>query len=242
MNWIWSNADYIWDKTLVHLALSVPPVVLAFVISLPIGWLANRYRVSRGILTVAGLFYAIPSLPLFVALPALVGTSLRSPVNIVIGLTLYGVALMVRSVADALGAVEVDVRQSATAVGYSSWQRFWRVEFPLAGPVMLAGLRVVVVSTVSLATVGGVLGVNGLGLLFIDGFQRDIPEEILAGIVITIVMALVLDGLLVLLGRALMPWSRPGRPRRASSRRSSTRSSETDASSPRSPRREAVRS
>jgi osmoprotectant transport system permease protein len=225
VNWIWSNADYIWDKTLVHLALSVPPVVLAFVISLPIGWLANRWRASRGILTVAGLFYAIPSLPLFVALPALVGTSLRSPVNIVIGLTLYGVALMVRSVADALGAVEADVRQSATAIGYSSWQRFWRVEFPLAGPVMLAGLRVVVVSTVSLATVGGVLGVNGLGLLFIDGFQRDIPEEILAGIVLTIVMALVLDALLVLLGHALMPWSRPGRPSRASSTRTTLASS-----------------
>jgi osmoprotectant transport system permease protein len=225
VNWIWSNADYIWDKTLVHLALSVPPVFLAFVISLPIGWLANRWRVSRGILTVAGLFYAIPSLPLFVALPALVGTSLRSPVNIVIGLTLYGIALMVRSVADALGAVEADVRQSATAIGYSSWQRFWRVEFPLAGPVMLAGLRVVVVSTVSLATVGGVLGVNGLGLLFIDGFQRDIPEEILAGIVLTIVMALVLDALLVLLGRALMPWSRPGRPGRASSTRTTRASS-----------------
>jgi osmoprotectant transport system permease protein len=227
VNWIWSNADYIWDKTLVHLALSVPPVLLAFVISLPIGWLANRYRVSRGILTVAGLFYAIPSLPLFVVLPAIVGTSLRSPVNIVIGLTLYGVALMVRSVADALGSVEVDVRQSATAVGYSSWQRFWRV---------------VVVSTVSLATVGGVLGVNGLGLLFIDGFQRDIPEEILTGIVLTIVMALALDGLLVLLGRALMPWSRPGRPTRASSRRSSGRLAATDASSARSPRQEAVRS
>lgn len=208
MNWIWSNSDYILDKTIVHLGLSVPPVILAFVISLPIGWFANRYRVSRGILTVAGLFYAIPSLPLLIALPVVFGTSLRSPVNIVIGLTLYGIALMVRSVADALAAVEADVTQSATAVGYSSWQRFWRVEFPLAGPVMLAGLRVVVVSTVSLATVGGVLGVNGLGLLFIDGFQRDITAEIVAGIVLTIVMALVLDLLLVLLGRVLMPWSR----------------------------------
>jgi osmoprotectant transport system permease protein len=73
---------------------------------------------------------------------------------------------------------------------------------------MLAGLRVVVVSTVSLATVGGVLGVNGLGLLFIDGFQRDITAEIVTGIVLTIVMALVLDFVLVLIGRVLMPWSR----------------------------------
>jgi len=122
---------------------------------------------------------------------------------------------MVRSVADGLQSVEADVRQSATAIGYSGWQRFWRVEIPLAGPVLLAGLRVVLVSTISLATVGGILGINGLGLLFNDGLQRDIMAEIVAGIVLTIVMALVLDGLLVLLGRALMPWTRGQAPTRA---------------------------
>lgn len=209
MNWIWSNTDYILDKTIVHLGLSVPPVILAFVISLPIGWAANRYTRLRGIvLAVAGLFYAVPSFALLVVLPGLIGYSIRSNTNLIIGLTLYGIALMVRSVADGLQSVEADVRQSATAVGYSGWQRFWRVEIPLAGPVLLAGLRVVLVSTISLATVGGILGINGLGLLFNDGLQRDIMAEIVAGIVLTIVMALVLDGLLVLLGRALMPWTR----------------------------------
>ena len=209
MNWIWSNSDYILDKTIVHLGLSVPPVVLAFVISLPIGWAANRFTRLRGVvLAVAGLFYAVPSFALLVVLPGLIGYSIRSNTNLIIGLTLYGIALMVRSVADGLQSVEADVRQSATAVGYSGWQRFWRVEIPLAGPVLLAGLRVVLVSTISLATVGGILGINGLGLLFNDGLQRDIMAEIVAGIVLTIVMALVLDGLLVLLGRALMPWTR----------------------------------
>ncbi|ROS62118.1 osmoprotectant transport system permease protein [Frigoribacterium sp. PhB160] len=216
MNWVWSNADYIWDKTLVHLGLSVPPIVLAFVISLPIGWLAYRYAPIRGVvLTVAGLFYAVPSFALLVILPGIIGYPIRSDTNIIVGLTLYGVALMVRSVADGLQSVEADVRQSATAIGYSPWQRFWRVEIPLAGPVLLAGLRVVVVSTVSLVTVGGILGINGLGLLFNDGFQRDILAEIVAGIVITIAMALVLDGLLVLLGRALMPWTTTRSGRRA---------------------------
>lgn len=217
MNWIVSNGDYILDKTIVHLGLSVPPVILAFVISLPIGWAANRYARLRGIvLAVAGLFYAVPSFALLVVLPGLIGYSIRSNTNLIIGLTLYGVALMVRSVADGLQSVEADVRQSATAVGHSGWQRFWRVEIPLAGPVLLAGLRVVLVSTISLATVGGILGINGLGLLFNDGLQRDIMAEIVAGIVLTIVMALVLDGLLVLLGRAVMPWTRGRAPTRAS--------------------------
>ncbi|WP_423917520.1 ABC transporter permease [Frigoribacterium sp. 2-23] len=224
MNWIWSNADLIWDKTLIHLGLSVPPILLSFVLSVPIGWLANRHRRLRGVVvTATGLFYAIPSFALLVVLPLFLGVSIRSSTNIIVALTLYGMALMIRSVADALESVEPDIRQSATAIGYSGWQRFWRVEFPLAGPVMLAGLRVVTVSTVSLATVGGILGINGLGLLFNDGFQRDILAEIVAGIVITIVMALVLDGLLQLLGLVLMPWSRATRrPRRRQARKAVT--------------------
>ncbi|RKR73872.1 ABC transporter permease [Frondihabitans australicus] len=212
MNWILENSGTLLDETLVHLELSIPPVILSFILSVPIGWVANRFRWSRAVLlTVAGLFYAIPSLPLLLVLPTLIGTSLASPVNLVIALTLYGMALMVRSTADALAEVDADVRQSATAVGFSAWQRFWQVEFPLAGPVLLAGLRVVVVSTVSLVTIGGVLGINGLGLAFTDGLQRSIIAEIVAGIVLVVVIALVLDGLLVLLGRALMPWQRSTR-------------------------------
>jgi osmoprotectant transport system permease protein len=115
---------------------------------------------------------------------------------------------MARSTADGLAAVDADVDQSATALGFSPWSRFWRVELPLAGPVLLAGIRVVSVSTISLTTVGAVLGIGSLGLLFTDGFQRNIPEEILTGIVLTIAIALVVDFLLVQLGRLLMPWTR----------------------------------
>ncbi|BDZ50952.1 ABC transporter permease [Frondihabitans sucicola] len=208
MNWILQNLPYLGQSTLAHLQLSIPPIVLSFVLSVPLGWLANRFRPVRGpLLTIAGLLYAIPSLPLLLVLGTFLG-SLRSDANIIITLTLYGMALMVRSTADALAAVEPDVRQSATAIGYGPWGRFFAVDFPLAGPVLLAGMRVVVVSTVSLVTVGGVLGINGLGLLFTDGLQRAIIAEIVAGIVLTVVLALVLDALLVLLGRALMPWSR----------------------------------
>ena len=134
--------------------------------------------------------------------------------NLVIALTLYGIAVIVRTAADAFDSVDRDVRQSATAVGYSAVGRFWGVELPLAGPVLLSGLRVVIVSTVSLATVGAVIGVQSLGSLFTDGFQRGIQAEIVTGIVATIVLALALDWAGVLIGRLLMPWSRPtSRPR-----------------------------
>lgn len=210
MNWLWSNLDRVGELMLVHLALSVPAIILSFVVSVPVGWLAHRYRWSRGVLlSLCALLYAIPSLALFIALPAVTGLSLRSPLNLVIALTLYGVAVIVRTAADAFDAVEREVLQSATAMGYSSAGRFWAVQLPLAGPVLLSGLRVVIVSTVSLATVGAVIGVQSLGSLFTDGFQRGIEVEIITGIVATIVLALVLDWLSVALGRVLMPWSRP---------------------------------
>jgi osmoprotectant transport system permease protein len=209
MTWVLANLGLIWGRTLDHVVLSLPPIVLCFVIAVPLGWLARRYRISRGIiLTGAGLLYAIPSLPLFFVLPAVIGTGLRSPLNVIIALTLYGVALMVRVVSDGLDSVDADVRQSASAVGYSAWSRFWQVELPLAGPVLLAGMRVVAVSTVSLVTVGAVIGVQSLGSLFTDGFQRGIQAEIIAGLTATVLLALLFDGALVLLGRALMPWTR----------------------------------
>jgi len=212
VTWIWSNLDLIWNRTLDHVLLSVPPIILSFVIALPLGWLAHRYRATRAvILTSVGLLYAVPSLPLFIVLPFIVGTTVRSPLNLIIALTLYGVALMVRVVADGLASVDRDVRQSATAMGFSGRNEFWQVEFPLAGPVLLAGLRVVAVSTVSLATVGAVIGAQSLGSLFTDGFQRGIEAEIIAGIVATVGLALILDGTLVVLGRVLMPWNRRSR-------------------------------
>lgn len=209
MTWVWSNLDLIWDRTIDQLVLSVPAIVLSFVIAVPVGWLANRYRVSRGILlTFCGLLYAIPSFPLLIALPLVIGVELRSPLNLIVALTLYGVALMVRVVADGLAAVDIDVKQSATAVGFSALSQFWSVEFPLSGPVLLAGMRVVTVSTVSLATIGAVIGVQSLGSLFTDGFQRGIQAEVIAGLVATVVVALLLDAALVILGRVLMPWTR----------------------------------
>jgi osmoprotectant transport system permease protein len=216
VNWIWSNLDRIGELILVHLALSVPAIILSFVISIPIGWLAWRFRWSRGLLlSVCGILYAIPSLPLLIALPGVIGVPLRSPVNLVVALTLYGIALMVRTAADAFGDVDGDVRLSATALGYSPWRRFAGVELPLAGPGLLAGLRVVIVSTVSLATISAVIGVQSLGSLFTDGFQRNIPGEIWAGVIAAMLLAVALDGLAVFVGHRLMPWAKPVRARRA---------------------------
>lgn len=213
MTWVLDNLGLIGGLALEHLRQSALPIVLGFAIAIPLGWLAFRFALTRGlVLTIAGLLYTIPSLALFAILPTVLGISFLSEANLVIALTIYAVAIMVRSVADALGSVDPAVRESATAVGYGAWRRFWTVEFPLAGPVILAGLRVAAVSTIALATVGILIGVDNLGYLFTNGFQRRIVPEILAGVVTVVVIALLIDGLLVLLGRVLMPWA-PRRPR-----------------------------
>jgi len=212
VSFLWSNFGQVWNLTVAHVWLSALPIVIGFLVSLPIGWVANRYRLSRGVLlTVGGILYAIPSLPFFFAMPALIGTQILSPVNVVVALSVYALALMVRTTADALGSVPGDVLQSATAVGFSAWRRFWSVELPLAGPVLLAGLRVVSVSTVSLVSVGALLGVPNLGFLFTDSLNRYYPEEAVVGIVAIMILALVFDLILVGIGRLLLPWSRANR-------------------------------
>lgn len=209
VTWILNNLELIAGLTLQHLRLAIVPIVVGFVIALPLGWLAWRLKITGGLLlTLVGVLYTIPSLALFVVLPSVLGIGILSEANVIIALTIYAVAIMARSVTDALASVDPGVRQSATAMGYSNWRRFWGVEFPLAGPVLLAGLRVVAVSTVSLVTVGILVGVQSLGYLFTNGFERRILEEVGTGIVMTVVVALLFDLGLILLGRALMPWTR----------------------------------
>jgi osmoprotectant transport system permease protein len=209
--WIPRNVDLIVDRMVEHIWLALVPVFLGLIVSVPLGWLATRTATARSVVvTVSGLLYTVPSLALIVMLPLVLGTQILNPLNVVVALTIYTVALLVRSVADALDAVPRVVIDAATAMGYSQLRRFVAVELPLAIPVIVAGLRVAVVSNTSLVTVGALVGLGGLGQLFTEGFQRDIPSEILAGIVLVLLLALVFDGLLTLVGRAVTPWTRVG--------------------------------
>jgi osmoprotectant transport system permease protein len=211
MTWVLGNLPRIWELLLQHLAFALPPVVLGLVLAVPLGWLANRTSLGRTLtINVAGLLYTIPSLALFVLLPLLLGTRILDPANVIVALTVYTVALLVRTVADALSAVPAVVVNAATAMGYAPFRRFVAVELPLSIPVVVAGLRVAAVSSISLVTVGAVIGFGGLGKMFTDGFQRVIPQEILTGIVLVLLLALVVDALLLLLGRVLTPWDRSG--------------------------------
>ncbi|RLP08901.1 ABC transporter permease [Propionibacterium australiense] len=216
MTWFFLNWSMVLELARDHLLLSVPPIVLSAVIAVPLGRLAyRRPRIGGPLLGAASLLYAIPALPLLIVIPVLLGTPLRSAATMIAALTVYGVALLVRTAADAFTAVDARTRDAAVAVGHSPRAVFWQVDLPLAVPVLLSGVRVVTVSTIGLVTIGALIGVPSLGTLLTDGFQRSIPAEVLAGVIATVLLALLLDGVLLLLGRVVSPWTRAPRPTRS---------------------------
>ncbi|MET4002366.1 osmoprotectant transport system permease protein [Arthrobacter sp. UYCu511] len=209
MDWFLANLPQVLNLTGYHLIQSVVPLVLSVIIAIPLAQLARLNKaVGATILSVGSLLYTIPSLALFVILPSILGTKILDFANIIVALTIYAVALLVRSTLDALNSVERTIRESATAMGYRPLQRFLTVDLPLSIPVLFAGLRVISVSNISLVTVGSLLGIPSLGFFFTDGLQRNFPTEIVVGIVITLILALLMDVLLVLLQRLLTPWLR----------------------------------
>lgn len=205
--WISSESGRILGLVGWHVMLSLIPVLLGLAIALPLGWVAHKSGpVKSVILGATGLLYTIPSLALFVVMPQLLGTKILDPLNVVIALTVYSVALLVRTVSDGLDSVPPETVQAATAMGYRRFQRAISVELPTATPVIAAGMRVAVVSNISVVSIAALIGTPQLGLLFTEGSQLRFMTPILVGIILCLVLAVAFDGLIVLLGRLLTPW------------------------------------
>jgi osmoprotectant transport system permease protein len=207
--WIERNLEMIGGLTVEHVILSLVPVVLAFVISIPLGYLVSKTgKAADVLLAILGVIYSIPSLALFVLMPLVLGTQILNPANIVAALAVYSIALLVRSVVDGLRSVSPSVNQSASAMGYGSFRRLFRVELPLAMPVIFAGLRVVTVSNIALVSVAVLVGSGALGKLFDLGFGSYFYTPIIVALVLTLALALIADGLILLLERGSLPWLR----------------------------------
>ena len=212
MNWLSANWAQVLSLGASHLLLAVPAIAVTVLVAVPIGRLAfMRPRIGRPLLGLATLLYAIPALPMLIVIPLVFGTPLRSGTTMIIALSVYGVSLLVRTAEDAFASVDPEVRDAAVAVGNSATSVFWRVDLPLATPVLISGIRVVTVSTIALVTIGALIGVPSLGTLLTDGFQRGIVAEVATGILATVILALALDGLLLVAAWLLTPWTRPSR-------------------------------
>lgn len=208
-NWEWlaEHGDLIGERLLEHLWLTALAVSIGFLISLPLSVLAYRKRKTYPPLTwVTGIIYTIPSLALFALL---VPFTHLGTVTAEIGLVGYTLLILIRNTVSGLASVPDDVKEAARGMGYSPWQLLWRVELPLALPVIVAGLRIATVSTIGLVTVTVFVGQGGLGYLILGGFKRLLPNIALyAGLLLSVAVAVTADGLFLLGQRVIAPWAR----------------------------------
>lgn len=205
-----TNGETVVDALVQHIWLALVPVAIAFVLSLPLGWMVVRFGWARHpLLTASSIVYTVPSLALFLLLPGVLGTGILDPLNVVVALALYSLALLVRTTADGLASVDSQAIQAATAMGYTPLRRWFAVELPLSLPVVLAGLRVATVANISMVTVSALIGIESLGSLFTRGFQLNFyVPPIFIGLVLSVLLALVADLAIVLAQRAVTPWAR----------------------------------
>jgi osmoprotectant transport system permease protein len=212
MRYLLTHLDDAWALAIIHLRLSLVPVLLGLLIAVPLGAFVQRTRILRRLTTVtASIIFTIPSLALFVVLPLIIPTRILDEANVIVALTLYTTALLVRAVPEALDAVPGQVREAATAVGYQPLTRMLKIDLPLSIPVLVASLRVIAVTNISMVAVGSVIGIGGLGTWFTEGYQADKSNQIIAGIIAIFVLAIVVDTVIMAAGWLVTPWVRASR-------------------------------
>lgn len=205
--WLGAHRQVIWQAGVQHLELAGLAVVAGVAISLPLAVLAYRHRrLYAPVSWVAGLLYTIPSLALFALLVPFTGLSVTTAE---VGLVSYTLLVLIRNTMAGLDAVPRDVREAATGIGYSRRQLLWRVELPLALPVIMAGVRIATVTTIGLVTVTALISQGGLGSLILQSIRESFPTPGLAGATLSVVLAVLCDGVLIGVQRLLVPWGSP---------------------------------
>ena len=207
--WVVDHLDDVATRSWEHVYLTLLAVGIGFAISFPLGVYAHRHRRVYGpIASVAGILYTIPSLALFAMLVPFTGLSTTTAE---IGLVSYTLLILIRNIVAGLQGVPDDAREAALGMGYSSRQLLWRVELPLALPVIVAGLRIATVTVIGLVTVTALIGKGGFGYFILLGLERFFSTAAILGAALSVVLAIGADRLLALVERALTPWA----PRRA---------------------------
>ncbi len=205
-DWIATHLDDLWALTMEHIVLTVIAVSVGFLLSFLLALAVVRWRGTYGPITaVAGIMYTIPSLALFAALVPITGLSSTTAL---IALVSYTLLILVRNIVTGIDGVPVDARDAADGMGFTRGGRLWRVDLPLATPVIVAGLRIATVTTIGLVTVSALIGQGGLGQLINDGLRTSFPTKTITGATLSVLLAIAADVAFVLLLRGLTPWSR----------------------------------
>jgi osmoprotectant transport system permease protein len=203
--WIFGHLDVIGLRLAEHIWLTVLAVGIGFLISFGLAiWIARDRRIYTPVTAISGVIYTIPSLALFAALIPITGLS---TVTVEIALVGYTLLILVRNIVAGLDGVAPEIRESAEGMGYTSWQRLWRIELPLAIPVIVAGLRIATVSTVGLMTVAAIIGEGGLGVFILEGLSSLFATKVYVGVVLSVALALAADLAFLRIQGRITPWS-----------------------------------
>jgi osmoprotectant transport system permease protein len=205
-SWIFDHTGDIVSRGVQHIELTILAVSIGLAISFPLAVLAHRHRRIQGPITwVAGVLYTIPSLALISLLVTITGFSYTT---VVIPLTTYTLLILIRNIVAGLEGVPADAKDAALGMGFTPRQLLWRVEIPLAMPVIIAGVRIATISTIGLITIAAVIGRGGFGEFILEGLQQFFWTPLLLGIVLSVLLAVVADLLLIGAGRLTTPWVR----------------------------------
>ncbi|MFD6416431.1 ABC transporter permease [Streptomyces sp. NPDC060194] len=205
-SWIADHTSDLLTLSLTHLRIALSAVFFGLLIAIPAAVVAQRVRPLRGLLLgLSNVLFTIPSIAVFVLLLPVSGLTRTTTV---IGLTIYTLVVLLRNTVEGLEAVPDRTKEAATAMGTKPLRRLLTVELPLALPVIMAGVRIATVMSISLVSVATYVGDGGLGQLFTDGFQRNFATPVIAGVVLTLLLALIADAALVALQYAATPWTR----------------------------------
>ena len=204
-DWVAGHLDEIGQRLVEHVELTVIAVAVGLAIAFGLALLiVGRPRLEGPITSVTATLYTIPSLALFVLLIPYTGLSVLTAE---IGLVSYTLLILIRNIVSGIRGVPADAREAAIGMGYTSRQRLWRVEVPLAMAAIIAGVRIATISTIGLVTVTALIGQGGFGYFILIGIQRAFSTELLVGAVCSVLLAIAADGVLVLLQRRLTPWA-----------------------------------
>lgn len=208
-DWVWDHTDEIKAATIEHLQLTAIALGVGLALSIVLATVAIRWnRTYAPIAGFAGVLYAIPSLALFAILFPITGLTVLTAEIALVGYTLL---ILIRNIVAGVQGVPDAVKEAADGMGYRPMHRFFAVDLRLATPAIVAGIRIASVTIIGLVTVTFVIGFGGFGSLINDGLSRDFNTPVVIGATLSIALALVIDGALLLVERLVAPWNRTGR-------------------------------
>jgi osmoprotectant transport system permease protein len=207
-DWVSRNwSPVLWPALRQHIVLTLIAISIGFALSMILALLAYRRGwVERPVLIVTSILYTIPSLALFELLEPTFGLTLTTAE---IALVSYTLLILFRNTLTGLREVPAEVKDAAAGMGMSPRQSLLRVELPLAAPAIIAGLRIAAVTVISLGTVASFIDDQGLGVPILTAISNGVfKTEIVVAGAMAVGLALIADGLLVILQRIVTPWTR----------------------------------